>query len=129
MMNTFEIARERWNHCLEQFSRVHAGQEAEVCTSGAAGGGASNADLPLIGVTSDAGAGDLHIMLGRSGGPHVDHVVPRPTRLWTAEWNDGVSGMLEIDADDGSTTLVRVGPHEELLGEGMILDGVPPERG
>jgi hypothetical protein len=111
-----------------------------VCTSGAAaGGGAANADhMPLIGITAEAiepasaspsspeAPAELHIMLGRPGGPHLDHVVKEPRRIWAAEWNDGFSALLEIDADDGSTTLVQVGPPEQLLGEGMIVDGVPP---
>ena len=125
-MQRYEIPPERWPQCLEGFSRLHAGRPAHVSTSGAPAGGAKSADdLPLIGVTS---ADDLHVMVGLPGGPHVDHAVPRPRRLWVAEWNDGCSGLLEIDADDGSTTLVQVGPAEELLPEGMIVDGVPPER-
>lgn len=132
-MQRVEIPPEHWPQMFEQFSRMHAGRPAHVSTSGAAAGGASNSkDLPLIGVTTGAAnlpaREELHVMVGQPGGPHVDHVVPRPRRLWTAAWNDGSSGMLEIDSDDGSTTLVQVGPLEQLLPEGMVVDGVPPER-
>ena len=142
MPERYAIPPERWPQCLEQFSRAHAGQAASVCTSGAPAGGAANADqMPLIGITAEANESasvpasatsgesptELHIMLGRPGGPHVDHVVKDPCRIWAAEWNDGFSAVLEIDADDGSTTLVQVGPPEQLLGEGMIVDGVPPQ--
>ena len=138
MPERYAIPPEHWPQCLEQFSRAHAGQAASVCTSGASAGGAANAEqMPLIGITAEANEpasapsgeapAELHIMLGRPGGPHVDHVVREPCRIWAAEWNDGFSAVLEIDADDGSTTLVQVGPPGQLLGEGMIVDGVPPE--
>lgn len=138
MPERYAIPPERWPQCLEQFSRAHAGQAASVCTSGAPAGGAANADqMPLIGITAEQNEpasspsretlAELHIMLGRPGGPHVDHVVKEPCRIWAAEWNDGFSAVLEIDADDGSTTLVQVGPPGQLLGEGMIVDGVPPQ--
>lgn len=132
-MQRLEIPPAQWQRCLENFSRLHAGRLAHVSTSGAVAGGARTAeDLRLIGVTSgDPTPGhedELHVMVGGPDGPHVDHAVRRPRRLWMAEWNDGCSGLLEIDSDDGSTTLVRVGAPEQLLPEGMIVDGVPPER-
>jgi hypothetical protein len=133
-MQRCQIAPEHWRATLEQFSRLHAGRAAHVSTSGPPAGEHANAEaLPLLGVT--AGASDdpadrdtLHVMAGRPGGPHVDHVVRGPARMWVAEWNDGCSGLLEIDAEDGSTTLVRVGPQDELLADDMIVDGIPPER-
>ena len=128
MRDECPIPPERWPQYLEQFSRAHAGQVASVCTSGTLGGGAANADqMPLIGISTEPSGSELHVMLGEPGGPHLDHVVKRPCRMWTAEWNDGFSAVLEIDADDGSTTLVQVGPPEQLLGEGMVVDGVPPQ--
>jgi len=132
-MQRCEIPPEHWPQCLERFNRLHVGRSAHVSTSGALAGGASNAaDLPLIGVTggerSPGHVGELYVMVGGPGEPHVDHAVPRPHRLWVTEWNDGCSGLLEIDSDDGSTTLVQVGPSEQLLPVGMIVDGVPPER-
>jgi hypothetical protein len=127
-----EIPHERWPQSLDQFSRLHTGRTAHVSTSGAVAGGANADDLPLIGITigagSPSGEDEVRIMVGRPHGPHLDHVLPRPRRLWKAEWNDGVSGMLEFDSDDGSTTLVQVGPPEQVLPEGMIIDGVPPKR-
>src|SRR5688572_31521625 len=126
-----EIPHEHWPQSLDQFSRLHTGRTAHVSTSGTAAGGANAEDLPLIGITigaeSPTGEEEVRIMVGRPHGPHLDHVLSRPRRLWTAEWNDGVSGLLEIDSDDGSTTLVQVGPSEQLLPEGMIVD-VPPQR-
>ena len=122
------IPSERWPDCLEQFSRAHTGRATSVCTSGPPVGGAANAEqLPLIGITAENAGAEVHVMLGRPGGPHVDHVIERPSRLWTAEWNDGFSAELEIDAEDGSTTLVQVGPPEQMLAEGMVVDGVPPQ--
>jgi hypothetical protein len=128
MQERYPIPPQRWSQCLEQFSRAHAGQSTTVCTSGAPAGAAANADeLPLIGIVSEpASRGELHIMLGRAGGPHVDHVVKKPCHMWSAEWNDGFSAELEIDAEDGSTTRVQVGPPEQLLAEDLVVDGVPP---
>lgn len=132
-MERHEVPPQRWPKALERFSRLHAGRPVHVSTAGSAVSGASNAgDLPLIGVTTGAPGAtareELRIMVGQPGGPHVDHLVTRPRRLWTADWNDGCSGMLEIVSDDGSMTLVQVGPPEQVLPQGIIVDGVPPER-
>ena len=53
-------------------------------------------------------------------------MVAKPMRIRAAEWNDGVSAQLLIDSDDGSTTAIRVGPAEEVLPPGFILDGYVP---
>jgi hypothetical protein len=136
-MLKYEIPLSQWPERLERFSRAHAGQLTRVTTSCPGIGEARNAeDIPLIGITagdaaamSEAVDDDLHVMLGGSAGsPHLDHLVERPCRLWAAEWNDGGSGLLEIDAEDGSTTLVQVGPAEPMLPGDLILDERPQAR-
>lgn len=128
-MEPREIPFEQWPRTLEQFSRIHRGKPARVHTSGAADGTRANADdLPLLGVTdertADAGDERIHVVLGAPAAAHVDHVIPRPSKLRLAEWNDGYSALLQIESDDGWQTTVRVGPDEQRLAPGMILDGL-----
>jgi hypothetical protein len=123
-----DIPAARWHEALEQFSRAHEGQAARVETADAASAVSSDAQgLSLIGVAEDrsGGAGEsIRIMLGARPGGHVSHAVRRPTQVRVAEWNDGYSGLLEIESADGTRTSVQVGPAEQTLPPGMITDGL-----
>jgi hypothetical protein len=123
-----EIPAGRWHETLEQFSRAHRGQAARVETAGATAALAPDAEgLPLIGLAEDRSGGadeSIRIMLGVPSGGHVSHAVRQPRHVRVAEWNDGYSGLLEIEAADGSRTSVQVGPAEQTLPPGMITDGL-----
>jgi hypothetical protein len=129
-MEPREIPFAQWPQCMEQFSRIHRGKAARVETTAAedAVTGANARDLPLVGVTDERAADHqqerIHVVLGGPAEPHVDHVIPRPSKVRLAEWNDGYSALLEIESDEGWQTSVRVGPDEQMLPPGVILDGL-----
>ena len=116
-----EISRSQWKTFLDQFSRLHHGQPAEIESASPDMSWPNASGLPLLGVSEEARR--IEILAGEAGGPHVRHAVQQPVRLCASEWNDGVSAMLEIAAEDGSRTRVRVGPAEQTIPEGAMLDG------
>ena len=126
-MDLHEIPISRWRPFLDQFSRLHHGQEVQVETTAPGGGPTSQVDhLPLLGVTQEQQVGEQRISIsaGDPRGNLFGHAVVNPTRLCAAEWNDGTSGELRIDLADGGAVRVRVGPAEEMLPPGFITDGL-----
>jgi len=127
-MNLQEIPRQRWREHLDQFSRAHHDAPAHVeMKSRASPDTCQIADLPLLGV-SDEHADDetdqILILLGRAKDGNLSHTIEHPVHLRSAEWNDGYSGALEIESEDGSKTTLQVGPSQQTLPPGMITDGV-----
>jgi len=131
-MESRPIPFDEWPLAMEQFSRIHRGKPARVETTAAerAITAANARELPLIGVTDErAIVGNdeperIHVVLGGATDPHVDHVIPRPSEVRLAEWNDGYSALLQIESEEGWQTNVRVGPQEQMLPPGVILDGL-----
>jgi hypothetical protein len=127
-METREIPKAEWQVALDRFSRGHHGQAAKIATAGAIEKSMRQADgLPLFGATVEQNGGKgplIEIIAGDPTGVHVSHTVSCPTHVRVAEWNDGVSGLLEIESEDGTTASVQVGPTEQTLPPGMITDGL-----
>ena|SRR5207249_2076514 len=118
-MQMAKVARLDWPEFFKQFSRAHHGQEVLV-TTGDGDEIANMRDLPLIGVTLE----DTSLIISAGGGgAHADHTIANPRNLAAREWNDGVSAEMAIESDDGQCTHVRVGPAEQMLAPGVILDG------
>ncbi len=117
-----EISRSQWKDFLDQFSRLHHGQAAEIESASVDMAWPHARDLPLLGVSLEGER--IEILAGQAAGANIGHAVERPLRLRASEWNDGVSAMLEIASEDGSTTRVKVGPAEQTIPEGAILDGL-----
>ena len=116
-----EISRSEWKEFLDQFSRLHHGQPAQIETGSIAMAWPQARDLPLLGVSLEREK--IEILAGEAGGANIGHAIERPLRLCASEWNDGVSALLEIVSEDGAITRVRVGPPEQTIPEGAILDG------
>ena len=126
-MTMHEIPRDRWPDYLDQFSRVHRDWPARVETTIDTQPESRNAaDLPLLGVTDErvGGREQITIMLGRMSNAHLSHTIEQPLKMRGAEWNDGYSGLLEIESADGARTTVQVGPPEQTLPPQIITDGV-----
>jgi hypothetical protein len=124
-MQAYEVPKSEWAEALDQFSRAHVGQRADVdILQGKAASVSEARDLPLIGVMllQDSRA-SIEVIAGKPNGPFVGHVVPNARHLRTTTWNDGYSAKLEIESEDGLVTQIRVGPPEETLPPGVITDG------
>ena len=131
IMELQEIPQSRWPEFFDQFSRLHHGQEVDLSTiaHGAAGSHPQARKLPLLGVsvqpTDAEHATSIEISAADAAGSHVRHAISSPARVAAAEWNDGVSARLEIESAEGLTT-IQIGPAEQVLPPGVILDGYVP---
>ena len=134
-MNTREVESSQWPAALDQFSRLHRGQPVLVRSAGLEFGVQANAkNLPLLGVTAERqgdGGTEIQVMVGTSLDTLVTHVVAHPRTVRVAEWNDSVSAVLQIEAEDGTVTLVEAGPERQLLPPGYIVDDIEhaPRKG
>lgn len=126
-METREVLPAEWLAFCDRFSRAHHGKAVTVETIAEDVGVQPNVQrLPLVGVTAEGEAGEqrLEIIVGDSPHAHLTHVIDQPMHVRVAEWNDGFSAALQIESADGRVTLLRVGPQERVLPQGMIVDGV-----
>lgn len=113
------ISRNRWREFLSGFSRAHAGWLVTVETiSAQAAPNVSVRDIPLIGVTDDAGR--LVIATGVDS-THSDRIVERPTSLRVDRAPDGSERGLDIENASGD--LVRLRFRTAIAPE--LVDGIP----
>ena len=112
MMNTLEIPRERWLSFLNAFSVEHDGWlvSTEVLDPNL-GAQPTATDLPLVGIIADRAESGLPktvtILLGESQERHVAHAVACPTHLRVEQTQEGADVALQIEAEDGTTTILR----------------------
>lgn len=121
-----DIPMAQWPALMNQFSRGHHGQRAELVIVAPDSGRHQQAHgLPLLGISAEPSEAGQRITIAAASpeGAHITHEIDHPTRVRFAEWNDGVSAQLEIDAEDGFSASVRVGPAEQTIPPGTILDG------
>jgi hypothetical protein len=86
-MQLREIPQSDWPSFLDQFSRLHHGQEIQTIGLPAKDA-RTHGLLPLLGVTAEQRAGQgpsIEILAAEDRGAHLRHVVAKPTRIRTAE--------------------------------------------
>jgi hypothetical protein len=113
-METKEIARDQWLPFLNQFSKSHQGEIADVEIIGdAVGVQHESRGMPFVGISADdAGSekGAIAVMLGTEPENHVEHIIAGVTRLWAKSGAGDSSDALEIEAGDGTKTIVQLQP-------------------
>jgi len=125
-MELQEIPTSQWQEFLDQFSRLHRGQAADIATATKDMESEPVAQgLSLLGITAERSP-DLRIdvIAGAPDSAHLRHAIVHPIHLRACEWNDGASAELRIERADGETTSVRVGPPGQTLPPGFITDGL-----
>jgi Family of unknown function (DUF5335) len=102
-----QIPRGDWSGFLEEFSRRHDGWLVSVrVLSPMVGWQVESRQLALQGVSSDREGTSISVHLGASPGPHVGHVISRPSDVWVEEEN-GVERGLEVESADGTKMLLE----------------------
>jgi hypothetical protein len=108
---TQEIPRNQWNSFFEIFSRQHEGWLATLEIFGKDLGAQEEAhELPLEGVSLTSVGNEaeaISIDLGSTAEDHVSHAVIEPARVWLEQTTEGANAALEIEAADGTQTLLR----------------------
>jgi len=105
-----EIPRGEWLSFLDSFSRQHEGWLVTLeVPEGEGRSGVEAENLKLEGVTPEHSEGHdrIAIALGQAADDHLTHFVSDPIRLLFLETNDGSHMGLQIEAADGSQTVVR----------------------
>jgi uncharacterized protein DUF5335 len=124
-METREIPREEWKDFLDRFSRVHENWLVNVEVVGRELGDQEEShDVPLEGVSFEpkgSEAGRIDIMVGGAPDHHANHAVEAPRRLHLLRDDQGADQALEIEDEDGTTTLLtfRVPARPETL-DGVV---------
>jgi len=108
--HTIEIPRASWRRELAAFSAAHQDWLISVeIVSRDFGTQPSFDGLPLVGVTYEPlDHGAIVVAAGRSAHAHVTHVVRGPTHMRIVPTETGAEAALEIDATDGTRTVVRL---------------------
>src|SRR5688500_1532948 len=110
-MPTREIPRREWPAFLDSFSRQHAGWLATVEVLGAeVGAQVEVREQPLAGITADLREGDravISIFVGGDRDAHVAQLIHAPSHVRLKETEDGAHEALHIEAEGGTTTLLR----------------------
>ena len=126
-MPTEEIPREEWNKFFDTFSRQHEGWLATLEVLGRDVGAQEEAhQLPLAGVSLSSGGEEAEMVsidLGKRLDEHVSRAISDPSRIWLQKTDSGANAALEIEAADGTKTLLRFRstmPPEFV--DGVVLD-------
>ena len=111
-MPTREIPRQEWKSFLADFSRRHAEVPATLEVFAEELGDRTEArELPLVGIGIEekgSEAGSLEILLGDRPDSNLTHKVTGVERIYLLSGESGGEEDLEIEAADGTKTLLRV---------------------
>jgi hypothetical protein len=105
---TFEIPFENWAEFLNDFSKRRFGWEAKIeIVSERLGDQVLAAGIPLVGVAFEnrGGRSEIELLIGE-GNRHQTHTVVEPMALFYMNEESGYRGMLGIEEEDGTKTLV-----------------------
>jgi hypothetical protein len=110
--NSFEISSDKWPELFNVLSRQYWGWGATIEVLDRELGDQRAADgLPLQGLSFEkAGsqAGDILIEVGDAGTPFETHLIHRPRAVRVAVLQPGSEADIEVESDEGVTTLLRL---------------------
>jgi len=111
-MQTLEIQPARWSRALEEFSVIHEGWLVSVdVISPSLGAQPELANLPLMGVVAEVGStrgAVVTIAAGMLDGQQITHTINAPTRIYIERTDQGADAAMEIEAADGTKTILRL---------------------
>lgn len=111
MVITREIPRAQWRRFLDDISRLHAGAPARLVVLDAEQGVQTHGDtFRLVGLTSDGDAPYASIAAMLDGGAHITHLIDHPESMHVELSWESRTANIQITADDGTRTLIHLGP-------------------
>jgi hypothetical protein len=114
-MQTHEIPSSDWSNFLNNLSRRHEGEDVTVEVQGADFGAQTEArDARLVGITfdpKDSIGEEIDVMVRCNNQAHVMHAVAHPSHVRLAQADNGTDEALQLEDEDGRTTLVRFLSH------------------
>ncbi len=110
-MATQEIPQDQWQEFLDTFSRLHQGWLADVQVFGdQTGRHVETKGLPFRGAsfeTKGSEKNEVAIFIDQSPKEDITHIVSYPTHIRLEQTDTGVDQGLEVEAKDGTKTIVR----------------------
>jgi hypothetical protein len=111
-MTAIEIQRDKWRAYFEEIAKEYQGWAVTIDALEGELGDQPVADgLPLQGIsfeTKGSASGDILIEVGDIGTPFAVHRVNRPRIVRAADTIPGVETDIQIDSEDGTSTLIRL---------------------
>ena len=107
-MNTREIPRAQWLHLLDDFSKKHEGWMTTLELIDSDLGDQIEGELPLVGISADLKDHEnrIEVILRRGVDEHVTRIINAPKRLWIKAADIPTHEAVEVESEDGATTLV-----------------------
>ena len=109
-MQTIEIPRDQWPKEVTSFGERHRRSLVSVDVLGAEVGAQPEVrSMPLEGISAEPvnkTGGLVSIFVERSLNEHLTHLIQQPTRILIERTDDGVDLAMEIQAADGTNTIV-----------------------
>lgn len=113
-MDTKEIMQNEWLPFLNEFSKQHQGDIATMEIIGDdIGAQIEGRALPFAGVSVEKAGTEnstISVMLGIEPTEHLEHRIYEAEHLRIASSADGIHDALEIEAADGTRTILQVQP-------------------
>lgn len=117
-MLTREIPHDEWTQFCDEFSQMHQGWLVRLEVLGLELGDQEEAAvLPLAGIGADLTSYGFHveITLGFDPDDHLTRIISPARRMWYKPSPQGVYDVIEVECEEGTSTL-------------MQFRYVPPER-
>lgn len=119
---TNEITKQEWEQFFNDASKNYLAWQAKVeVLNDDIGAQILSAGLPLIGFMFEEKAGDgqnaVEIMVGEESGTHQTHTVSAPQKVFFEQGEDNASGIVEIEDESGTKTIVYLTSQASVLVE------------
>ena len=110
-MYTQEIPINEWRPFFDSLSRNHQDEPVTIEIEGAdLGAQPAATGVKLIGITFDAEqdeAVEIDVLVRNQADAHLMHAIAHPSHVRIARTDDGFDSALQLESDNGPTTLVR----------------------
>src|SRR4051812_10123939 len=117
-MLTQEIPMDEWRPFFDNLSRNHQNEPITIEIDGAdLGAQPAASGVKLIGITFDAKedvAVEIDVLVRNQADAHLMHAIPHPSHVRIARTEDGFDSALQLESDNGPTTLVRFGEQQPI---------------
>lgn len=113
-MQTYEIPREQWPMAVTSFGEQHRRWLVSLDVLGPEIGAQPEVrELPLEGISAEPTekGGLISIFVARSVNDHLTHLIQNPVSIRVEE-NDAGADAMQIEAADGTQTIVTLTPPE-----------------
>jgi hypothetical protein len=116
---TLEVPKQTWSAYFNDLSKQFAGWNVTIeVLAGKLGDQPAADGVPLQGISYESKggsqAGDILVEMGDAGTPFETHLIHRPRAVRSAPSQPREETHIDIETEQGDTTIVRIRRHREL---------------